>query len=179
LKKELIGISLLIASAAAAHHIRGIPHYSYQENYPQAPAFEEFRESGPWALEFTYWQIPSQPALDLALYVKRLDTDEPYKGAVTLQVFKQGEDESTEINHPFDAYANPRNIYKVGWVYEEAGVYIVKVDMGEGDEKISERFTIQVGTIPPNYWFLGGAAGVVIGLMAVVAVIKKRSEPSK
>jgi hypothetical protein len=179
LKKELIAISLLIASAAAAHHIRGIPHYSYQENYPQAPAFEEFRESGPWSMQFTYWQIPSQTALDLALYVKRRDTDKPYSGAVKLQVFKQGEDEMNEINHSFDAYANPRNIHKVGWVYEDAGIYIVKIDLGEGEEKISERFTIQVGTVPPNYWFLGGAASVVVGLMAVVAVIKKRSDTSK
>jgi hypothetical protein len=167
---------LLFTTTATAHHIRGIPHYSYQENYPQAPAFEEFRESGSWELQFTYWQIPSQPALDLALYVKRLDTEKPYTGAVTLQVFKQGEDESTDLNHPVNAYANPRNIYKVGWVYEEAGVYIVKVDMGEGAEKISERFTIQVGTVAPNYWFLGGAAFVVVGLMAAVAIIKKRSE---
>jgi hypothetical protein len=161
---------------ASAHHIRGIPHYSYQENYPQAPAFEEFRESGPWLLQFTYWQIPSQDALDLALYVKSRDADKPYTGAVKLQVFKQGEDETNDINHPFNAYANPRNIHKVGWVYEEPGIYIVKVDLGDGAEKISERFTIQIGTIPPNYWFLGGAVVVVVGLMAGVAIIKKRSE---
>jgi len=179
LKKELIALSVLVASTVVAHHIRGIPHYSYQENYPQAPAFEEFRESGPWSMQFTYWQIPSQTALDLALYVKRRETDKPYSGAVKLQVFKQGEEETNTINHPFDAYANPRNIHKVGWVYEEAGVYIVKVDLGEGDEKISERFNIQVGTVPPNYWFLGGSVMVVVGLMAGVAIIKKRSGVSE
>ncbi len=167
---------LLLVFSASAHHIRGIPHYSYQENYPQAPAFEEFRESGPWELQFTYWQIPSQPALDLALYVKRRDTGKPYSDAVTIQVFQQGEDEANDLNHPVNAYANPRNIYKVGWVYEEAGMYVVKVDLGEGDEQISERFTLQVGTVPPNYWFLGGAVVAVVGLMAAVAIIKKRSE---
>ncbi len=171
------GFLLFFTSVANAHHIRGIPHYSYQENYPQAPAFEEFRESGPWSLQFTYWQIPAQTALDLALYVKRLDTGKPYTGAVTIQVFKQGEDETSDINHPFDAYANPRNIHKVGWVYEESGLYIVKVDLGEGSEKISERFTLQVGTVPLNFWYLGGIAIGLIGLMVAVAILKKRIDP--
>jgi hypothetical protein len=177
---KLIAISLLLVSTATAHHIRGIPHYSYQENYPQAPAFEEFRESGPWSLQFTYWKIPSQNALDLALYVKRLDTDKPYSGAVTLQVFKQGEEETDDANHPFNAYANPRNIHKVGWVYEDPGVYIVKVDLGDGEERISEVFNIQVGTVPLNLLYLGGVVIGVIGLMAAVAILKKRidSNPS-
>lgn len=179
MKNKLITISLLLASTAVAHHIRGIPHYSYQENYPQAPAFEEFRESGPWELQFTYWQIPSQPALDLALYVKRRDTGKPFSGAVKIQVFQQGEDENSDLNHPVNAYANPRNIYKVGWVYEEVGMYVVRVDLGEGDERVSERFTIQVGTVPPNYWFLGGAVVVVLGLMVGVALAKKRMNPNE
>jgi len=174
---KIIGISLLLVSTAAAHHIRGIPHYSYQDNYPQAPVFEEFRDTGPWALQFTYWKIPSQKALDLALYVKRAATDAPYEGGVTLQVFKEGEDETSEKNHPFTAYANPRNIYKVGWVYEESGLYNVRVIMGEGAEKITEHFTIQVGTIPLNYWYLGGTVIGVIALMAAVAILKKRINP--
>ncbi len=169
----LVGGILTLACAAHAHHIRGIPHYSYQENYPQAPLFEEFRDSGPWTLQFTFWPIPSQKALDLALYVKHAATDKPYDGPVTFRVYQHGEDLS-EGNHPFDATANPRHIHKVGWVYEEDGIYYAQISLGEGTRAVSETFRFQVGNAKPNYIFMMATGIGVLVLITAVAVIKRR-----
>ncbi|MBT3295850.1 MAG: hypothetical protein HN919_03140 [Verrucomicrobia bacterium] len=168
-----IGAALITVTSASAHHIRGIPHYSYQENYPQAPLFEEFRDTGPWTLQFTFWPIPSQKALDLALYVKHATTDKPYDGPVTFRVYQHGEDLS-EGNHPFAATANPRHIHKVGWVYEEDGIYYAEITVGEGDQAVSETFRFQVGNVKPNYIVLAGIALAVLALIAAVAIIKRR-----
>ena len=164
---------MLTSAVARAHHIRGIPHYSYQENYPQAPLFEEFRDVGPWTMQFTFWPIPSQKALDLALYVKHTTTGMPYDDAVTFRVYQHGDDLETG-NHPFQATANPRHIHKVGWVYEEDGIYYAQISLGEGDQAVSETFRFQVGEVKPNGVLLGTVAGGVLALIVAVAVIKKR-----
>ncbi|MDP6523581.1 MAG: 4Fe-4S binding protein [Kiritimatiellia bacterium] len=169
----ICAVLMAAPSVATAHHIRGIPHYSYQENYPQVPLFEEFRDAGPWTLQFTFWPIPTQKALDLALYVKHTTTGNPYDDAVTFRVYQHGEDLS-EGNHPFQAYANPRHIHKVGWVYEEDGIYYAQISLGEGDQAISETFRFQVGKVKPNYLVLGGAGAAVFALITIVAIIKKR-----
>ena len=157
------------------HHIRGIPHYSYNENYPQSPLFEELRESGDWSLQFTFWEIPAKKALDLAFYAKSIASGEPYTNAVTFQVFSQGED-LAQKKHPFAATINPRNVYKVGWVYEDAGLYIARVTLGEGARAVSEDFLFQVGEPPPNYWFMGGCLGAVLVLVVSVALLKRRMD---
>ena len=177
-KNSLVMLYIVAAMLAAplvagAHHIRGIPHYSYQENYPQVPLFEEFRDSGTWTLQFTFWPIPTQKALDLALYVKHATTGRPYDGTVVFRVYREGED-LNKGNHPFEAYANPRNIHKVGWVYEEDDVYYAQVSLGEGHQAISETFKFQVGELKPNYLALGGAGAAVLALIVSVAIIKKR-----
>ncbi len=164
---------LMTVAAAHAHHIRGIPHYSYQENYPQAPLFEEFRDSGPWTLQFTFWPIPAQKALDLALYVKHTATDVPYDGAVTFRVYQHGEDLS-EGNHPFEATANPRHIHKVGWVYEEDGIYYAEISLGEGGQAVKETFRFQVGKVKPNVIAIALITACLLLLIATVAIIKKR-----
>ena len=41
-------VLILLASSAAAHHILGLPHYSYKENYPQVPVLEYPATTGPY-----------------------------------------------------------------------------------------------------------------------------------
>ena len=40
MKRGLIVLALLLATTASAHHILGIPHYNYDERYPQVPVLE-------------------------------------------------------------------------------------------------------------------------------------------
>ena len=50
---------LLWPQTAAAHHILGLPHYSYKENYPQVPTLEYPATSGPYDILMTSsWPRP-------------------------------------------------------------------------------------------------------------------------
>ena len=66
-RKQKILITLLflifgfpmITRVVYAHHIMGIPHYSYDENYPQAPVLKLVEIVGDWKIQLTGY--PGQP----------------------------------------------------------------------------------------------------------------------
>ena len=53
-----VAIVLTLGTTAAAHHIRGIPHYSYQDHYPETPVYELTEVVDGYLVTFTYYQIP-------------------------------------------------------------------------------------------------------------------------
>ena len=60
-------ILAVLASSAAAHHILGLPHYSYKENYPQAPTLEYPAFTGPYDILLTSYPgkpVPQEPGDD-------------------------------------------------------------------------------------------------------------------
>ncbi len=161
----------LLAPAAEAHHIKGIPHYAYTESYPQAPAFEELRRAGPFELRFTFFTLPGTKNADFALYIKDTRGGKPYAGEVTMTVYAEGE--SPAPDHWVRAYRNKNNIYKVGWVYETSGVYYVRVRFASGADAADQTFRIEVGESEANYWLLGTVALGVMALITVVAVLNR------
>lgn len=167
----------LLAGAADAHHIRGIPHYAYTEGYPHAPAFEEGRTAGPFEMRFTFFMVPGGKKADFALYVKDTRTGKPYEGDVTMAVYAQSE--SAADAHGAGAYRNKNNIYKVGWVYEEEDVYCVRTRFGEGADATEETFRIQVGEPKVNTTFLGVVAGAVVTLVVVVGILNRNRSTEK
>jgi len=44
---------LFFAPPAAAHHVAGLPHYGYAENYPQVPLTEQNAQAGEYNVSFT------------------------------------------------------------------------------------------------------------------------------
>ena len=46
-------IAILFAAPANAHHISGLPHYGYAENYPQVPLTEQRIETGDFMVSLT------------------------------------------------------------------------------------------------------------------------------
>lgn len=169
-----LGMILLCnALPCHGHHIRGIPHYTYSENYPTAPAFEEVRESENLTLRMTYWDIPGTRAVDLALYAKDRHTGKPFKGTVEFAVY--GEDEDPAKAHSVKAYMNKNNIFKAGWSYEEFGLYRVRVRIYEKDQVIEETYSMQIGDAGISWLYVGGSFLSVMLLIILVAVLKKIS----
>lgn len=117
--------------SASGHHILGLPHYSYKENFPQAPTLEYPATSGPYDILLTSYPgkpIPGQPAT-VSFYVKNRETDEPYDRPITmrvLQTFTFGESkviESPVISEPF------MQPHKVTVTFPEDGEYVVELTM--------------------------------------------------
>jgi len=156
---------------ARAHHIRGIPHYTYSENYPNAPKIEYVREIENVTLRMTYYEIPGTTNVDLAMYVKDNRTGKTFKGPVIYSVY--GQDEDPRKAHAVEAVQNKNNIYKAGWIYEDKGLYFARVQFKCADQEIDEVFKMQIGATEVDYWFLGIIGGGVLALIVVVAVIKR------
>ena len=81
---------LLWTAAASAHHILGLPHYSYKENYPQVPTLEYPAQSGPFQILLTCYPGKPEPgeAANLAIYIQHKTDYEPYNQAIQVRVLQ-------------------------------------------------------------------------------------------
>ena len=87
----LLGALLLLvvpSTPAWAHHIMGIPHYSYDENYPQAPVLKLIENVGQWEFQLTAYPgkpVPGVPT-ELHVYVVDAQSRSLYRQPLTLEV---------------------------------------------------------------------------------------------
>jgi len=80
----------LWALPALGHHILGLPHYSYKENYPQVPTLEYPAATGPWDVLLTaYPGVPTPgEAANLSFYVKNRETSQLYDRPLQVRVLR-------------------------------------------------------------------------------------------
>jgi hypothetical protein len=181
--KRTIGtVTMLVAmcglsSVVSAHHLRGIPHYSYKNNYPETPVYEVVQTTDNWIVTFTYYKIPGQQALDLAIYIRDSLSNEPFADPVVFKVFGQHEDPAE--THSLTAYRNPTNVYKVGWVYEDDGIYYVRVTFDDAVKTQNILFELNVGGENRVWYLLGGSVTIVVSMAAVVGIVRKRKKPGR
>ncbi len=162
----------LYATEAEAHHIRGLPHYGYSKNYPQIPTYEEMRIVDEWNMNFSFIRIFETKKCDLAVYIKNLKTEKPFQGTVTFQVFKNRE-KKDRIDPPYDTLLDPTNTFRVGWEYEDDGLYIVRIQFNDGKSNYVEDFRMQMGEVGFNWLWLV-LPGVVIFIMALLVAFNRR-----
>lgn len=128
----LVGIGglLIPARPVLGHHILGLPHYSYKENYPQVPTLEYPATSGPFEVLMTcYPGIPTPgEAANIAFYIRNRTSGKPYDGppvsARVLQTSTFGQ--NREIVPP-TAIAAFDNLYKLTCVFETDAEYVVEL----------------------------------------------------
>ncbi len=161
------------ATTASAHHIRGLPHYGYSENYPQTPTYEEIRVVDDWKVNFSYIKIFETKNCDLAVYLKNTKTGKPYAGKIRFKVF--GEREDPEASPYYDTHFDPTNTFRVGWAYELDGVYIVRAQFFDEGKEYIEDFRMQIGKVGfnPLWWAIPGI--FVLILIILIAVKQRRS----
>lgn len=75
---------------ALAHHILGIPHYAYDERYPQVPILTYLVNAGPNEVKMTGYPGRPQPGEQcfLNVYIRGLEDGEPFNGGVSLEVIR-------------------------------------------------------------------------------------------
>ena len=100
----ILTIALVLAAGEArAHHILGIPHYAYDEQYPQTPVLTYLLEAGPYDVKMTGYPGRPEPGerSSLHIYIYRRDNGALYDKTVTVEVMQDaliGED-PTQIDH--------------------------------------------------------------------------------
>lgn len=173
----LIALALCLNLAthpAFAHHILGIPHYAYDEDYPQTPVLTYRVQAGPHEVKMTGYPgnpVPGERS-SLHVYVTRLDTGEPFEDGVTLSVLKDrmiGED--PVVYGPIDAPLEEA-MYKFYPRYDEEANYLVRIFFEAEGEPWTIDIPIVVGEPGSPWTVVGGVAGGLLFFVIVIRAIR-------
>ena len=181
-----IGAALALAAAllgtptaARAHHILGLPHYSYKENYPQAPVLEYPATTGPYSVLMQCYPgtpVPAKPA-NLVFDIKNIETGKRYDKPITVRVvqtFTFGTSEEVLAATEVPAYDV---LYKLAATFPDDGEYVVEMTMDVEGQPETIGFLMIAGDPGADTSLvilttcLGGLA---LFLITVRAVKKKR-----
>jgi len=134
---SLLVLAAVLASAApaAAHHMRGQPHYGYTENYPQVPSKETRALMGRYeATVVSYFfqglrRERSDTPDDVQFYVSLADalTHQSYTGPLTIELWREGRRLATF------AHARPLEeaVYRIRQAVPGPGRYVLRLAAGE------------------------------------------------
>jgi hypothetical protein len=168
----LVALVLLTwATGAQAHHILGLPHYAYKDNYPQVPVLEYPARSGPWDILLTSYPgrpIPGEAA-NLSFYIKDGVTSAIYPETVAIRVLRKGNFGSSEEILASTTVEAFDQLYKLTATMPEDGDYVVELSlMVEGQLEVIP-FLLVAGE-PKSPW--GPVAAIVFALLLFVVVIR-------
>ena len=170
-------LALLLSATAEAHHILGLPHYSYKENYPQAPTLEYPATTGPYDVLMTSY--PGRPvpgeAASVCFYIKDRNTNVPYGQPVTVQVLETATFGANTViyapatHQPFD------NQHKYTITFPAEAEYIVELTMDvEGKTEVIPFLVVVGNPTATTSVVVTIIAGLAAFLVVVRAVKRKR-----
>ena len=170
-------VCVLPAGRAEAHHILGLPHYSYKENYPQRPTLEYPATTGPYDVLLTSYPgvpKPGEPA-NLAIYIKNRNSGVAYVEPITVRVLLTSTFGDNTVIFPSTTREPFDNEFKFYVTMPVDGEYIVEVSMPvEGRVEVIP-FLMVVGQPTATMSIVIAAVfGIVVMLVVVRAVQKKR-----
>lgn len=167
----------LFGGSAQGHHILGLPHYSYKENYPQRPTLEYPATTGPYEVLLTSYPgvpVPGEPA-NLAFYIKNRETGRVYVEPITVRVLQTSTfGDNTVImdattRTPFD------NEYKFHVTMPVDGEYIVELSMPVEGRTESIPFLMVAGEPTATASIATvGTFGLIVLFVMVRAMQRKR-----
>jgi hypothetical protein len=169
---------LLFPAEATAHHILGLPHYSYKENYPQVPTLEYPATTGPYDVLMTSYPgrpIPGESA-NIAFYIKDRTTDTPYAQPVSVRVvetYTWGRNreivESAQIQ-PFD------KTHKLSVKFPNDGEFVVELTMQvEGQTEVIPFLMIAGEPTATTSVLIAIGVGLALFIVIVRAIKIKRN----
>lgn len=170
--------ALLLPTVAEAHHILGLPHYSYKENYPQAPTLEYPATTGPYDVLMT--SFPGRPVpgerTTIAFYIKDRNTGLPYELPVSMRALKTATfGANTVIMEPL-IHEPTTNQHKYFVTFPEDGEYIVELTMDvEGKPEVIPFLMIAGEPTATKSVVIAIGAGLGVFLLVVRAIKVKRN----
>jgi hypothetical protein len=177
----LIVVCLLLfafcATPASAHHILGVPHYAYDEAYPQTPVLTYAVNAGPNEVKMTGYPGKPKPGERCALhvYIRDMEAGQPFDGDVSLSVMKDnliGRD--PVIYGPMQAPLEEA-MYKFYPRFADEANYLVRIEYEIEGVPWTIDLPMVVGT-PGSPWAVLGVlvGGVVLFLVVIRAIRIKR-----
>jgi len=162
-----------LALPAQAHHVLGRPSYSLGDDSNTPPSMEVETQIGDYYI--TYMVFPAFPHPNeqgrVNIYATRIDDGAPFKGQVTFKVRDDSwfnRNEETLGTQPADD-----NVYRQGFVFKEAGDYIISAQFESQGAPYIIDFPLRIGT-PPPIGPLGLAFAALALLLITVNVLQRR-----
>ncbi len=173
LGKAAGGLLLLLGLAvpAQAHHILGIPHYAYEDQYPQTPVLTYLVQRDDFEVKMTGYPGVPQPGepSSLHVYIKRISTVRPFPGGVTMTITRDrmiGED--PVIYGPVRAKLED-SVYKFFPRFDDEANYNVRIEFS-GD---STPWTIELPMVAGDPGSpVTVVAGIAVGVLVFLVVIR-------
>lgn len=172
--------ALCCATVASAHHILGVPHYAYDEQYPQTPVVTYRVEAGDYVVRMTGYPGKPTPGerCSLHVYITKKESGEPFDKKVTLSVQELsifGSDRT--IYGPIDARPEEK-MYKFFPTFEREAEHMIRLHFEDG-EGYTVLMPMTVGE-PDSLWAwvgkIGGGLGVLLIVARAVHIKRKRAK---
>lgn len=172
----LAALALLLPGTADAHHFKGLPHFSYFENYPQVPQDEFLGQAGDYEYSLVLYDFQGLQQKDkfqpndarLYLIIFNLRENRVYDGPVRIEILDRGEPVFAE------EFTGPEeeSVYSLKRELPPRGRYSVAITHLEGTPTRAEiRFRLSSQKVPWGKWITGG----LLLLVGVVAVGSRRA----
>ncbi len=173
-------LAVALPVPAPAHHILGIPHYKYSEEYPQIPYLEVLAHLGRYELVFTHFPGFPEPgeAVRFKLYIHQPAGDRVFREPLQVEVVREHFLRPDEpMAEPFEIRPGTgpeRNDYKFFLTFDEPEAYQLRLRFPTADGFVETvSFPVVVGKTDDRPLVFGAAT--VLGLAVVaVALAKKR-----
>lgn len=182
MKKLVSTLSFMCASLgwlslAWGHHILGIPHYKYSEEYPQIPFVEVIAQTGPYDLDFTYYPGTPKPGepVRFKLYVKNRETNTPYRSPLEVRFLEDRflSDAAVLADQSIAVGTGPEaNDYKFYYTFDRPEAFFVELAFEDGDRIERIPFPVTIGETDDRP-LIGGAFATLLLSVAVVGGIKR------
>ena len=138
LKPIALSLSLFVSSIVMAHHYKGLPHYSYFENYPQVPTLEFVGVHNGYEIFVTVYNfqgldlkvVEDPDVVRLYAFIYNIKTERIYKGQARFEIYSDGEIkhqtewEGPEQENIFVVQKNLKtqdNLQLISYVKDESG----------------------------------------------------------
>jgi hypothetical protein len=158
---------------AQAHHVLGRPSYSLNEDSNTPPSMQAEIQIGEYFV--TYMVFPAFPRPDepgrINLYATRIDNGKPFQGKVRFLVRNDSWFNSAEEvigEQPVDD-----NVFRQGFVFREAGDYIITASFESGGQPYIVDFPLRIGQ-PSRIGIIGAAVGLTVVLLLGVNITQRR-----
>lgn len=148
-----------------AHHVLGRPSYSLGDDSNTPPSMQIETQLGDYYL--TYMAFPAFPkpgeAGRVNLYASRIDNGTPFIGQVKFKV----RDDSwfTSNEEVLGTQKIDDGVYRQGFIFKEAGDYIITAEFHSGGEPYIIDFPLRIGSPAPI-----GPLGLTIVVLALLLI---------
>jgi len=178
----LFVLMALLATPAEAHHILGLPHYSYKENYPQAPTLEYPATTGPYDVLMT--TFPGHPVpgerTTIAFYIKDRNTGAPYAQPVSMRILQTATFGANKETQKAASHEPSTNQHKYFAIFPQDGEFIVELTMDvEGKPEVIPFLLIAGQPSAAKSVLLAVAIGLGLFLLVVRAIRIKRKRQAR